>query len=49
MLGVTGLMSAYRAGNVTVANAVGAGIADDKVVYRFVPDIIRYYLPRGAA
>jgi uncharacterized circularly permuted ATP-grasp superfamily protein len=44
MLGVTGLMSAYRAGNVTVANAVGTGIADDKVVYRFVPDIIRYFL-----
>jgi uncharacterized circularly permuted ATP-grasp superfamily protein len=44
LLGVTGLMSAYRAGNVTVANAVGTGIADDKVVYRFVPDIIRYFL-----
>ncbi|MDA0364699.1 MAG: circularly permuted type 2 ATP-grasp protein [Chloroflexi bacterium] len=43
-LGVTGLMSAYRAGNITVANAVGTGIADDKVVYRFVPDIIRYFL-----
>lgn len=43
-LGVTGLMSAYRAGNVTVVNAVGTGIADDKVVYRFVPDIIRYFL-----
>ncbi|MEX2230499.1 MAG: circularly permuted type 2 ATP-grasp protein [Dehalococcoidia bacterium] len=44
MLGVSGLMSAYRAGNVTVTNAVGTGIADDKVVYRFVPDIIRYFL-----
>jgi uncharacterized circularly permuted ATP-grasp superfamily protein len=44
MLGVSGLMSAYRAGNVTVVNAVGTGIADDKVVYRFVPDIIRYFL-----
>ncbi len=44
MLGVSGLMSAYRAGNVTVVNAVGAGVADDKVVYRFVPDLIRYFL-----
>jgi uncharacterized circularly permuted ATP-grasp superfamily protein len=44
MLGVSGLMSAYRAGNVTVVNAVGTGVADDKVVYRFVPDIIRYFL-----
>jgi uncharacterized circularly permuted ATP-grasp superfamily protein len=44
MLGVSGLMSAYRAGNVTVVNAVGTGVADDKVVYRFVPDLIRYFL-----
>ncbi|MBM3140789.1 MAG: circularly permuted type 2 ATP-grasp protein [Chloroflexi bacterium] len=44
MLGVSGLMSAYRAGNVTVVNAVGTGVADDKVVYRFVPDLVRYFL-----
>jgi uncharacterized circularly permuted ATP-grasp superfamily protein len=43
-LGVPGLFYAYRAGNVTLANAAGNGIADDKVVYRFVPDLIRYYL-----
>ena len=44
LLGVPGLVRAYRAGNVTLANAIGAGIADDKVVYRFVPDLIRYFL-----
>ena len=43
-LGVTGLADAYRAGRVTLANAPGVGDADDKVVYRFVPDFIRYYL-----
>jgi len=43
-LGVTGLMNAYRAGNVTIANAIGTGVADDKAVYRFVPDMIRFYL-----
>lgn len=43
-LGVPGLMSAYRAGAVTVANAVGAGIADDKAVYVYVPEMIRFYL-----
>ena len=43
-LGVAGLADAYRAGRVTLANAPGVGIADDKVVYRFVPDFIRYYL-----
>ncbi len=42
-LGVPGLMRAWRAGNVALANAPGAGVADDKVVYAFVPDIIRYY------
>ena len=44
MLGVPGLMRAWRAGNVGLANAPGAGVADDKVIYAFVPDIIRYYL-----
>ena len=43
-LGVKGLMRAWKAGNVALANAPGAGVADDKVVYAFVPDIIRYYL-----
>ncbi len=44
MLGVPGLMQAYREGHVALANAPGAGIADDKVVYAYVPEIIRYYL-----
>ncbi len=44
MLGVPGLMRAYRAGRVTLANAPGTGIADDKAVYAYVPQIIRYYL-----
>ncbi len=44
VLGVPGLMRAWRAGNVALANAPGAGVADDKVVYAYVPDIIRYYL-----
>ncbi len=44
LLGVPGLMRAYLAGKVTLANAPGAGVADDKVVYRWVPEIIRYYL-----
>ena len=43
-LGVPGLMSAYQAGNVTLANAVGTGIADDKAVYSFMPDIVKFYL-----
>ena len=43
-LGVPGLIHAYRRGNVTLANAPGTGVADDKSVYAFVPDIIRYYL-----
>jgi uncharacterized circularly permuted ATP-grasp superfamily protein len=43
-LGVTGLMDAYRAGNVTVANAIGTGVGDDKAIYRFVPEMIRFYL-----
>ena len=43
-LGVPGLIHAYRLGNVTLANAPGTGVADDKSVYAYVPDIIRYYL-----
>ena len=43
-LGVPGIMRAWKAGNVAIANAPGAGVADDKVVYAFVPDMIRYYL-----
>ena len=44
MLGVPGLYFAYRAGNVNLANAIGAGIADDKAVYIHVPEMIRFYL-----
>ena len=44
VLGVSGLMRAWKAGTVALANAPGAGVADDKVVYAFVPDIIEYYL-----
>ncbi len=44
MLGVPGVMGAYRAGNVALANAVGNGVADDKAVYAYVPEFIRYYL-----
>ena len=43
-LGVPGLFGAYRSGHVTLANAMGTGVADDKGIYPFVPDIIRYYL-----
>jgi uncharacterized circularly permuted ATP-grasp superfamily protein len=43
-LGVPGLMSAYQAGNLTLANAVGTGIADDKAVYSYMPEIIKFYL-----
>ncbi len=43
-LGVPGLISAYKMGNVALVNAVGNGVADDKAVYAFVPDMIRYYL-----
>ncbi len=43
-LGVPGLMAAYAAGNVTLANAVGTGIADDKAVYSYMPDIVKFYL-----
>jgi uncharacterized circularly permuted ATP-grasp superfamily protein len=44
MLGVAGLMNAYRFGNITIANAPGTGVADDKAIYTFVPEMIRYYL-----
>jgi uncharacterized circularly permuted ATP-grasp superfamily protein len=44
MLGVPGILNAYRAGNVALANAIGTGVADDKAVYAYVPAIIRYYL-----
>ena len=43
-LGVPGLMSAYQAGNVTLANAVGTGVADDKAVYSYMPAIVKFYL-----
>lgn len=43
-LGVAGLLNAYRAGNVTLANAIGTGIADDKSIYPYVPDMIQFYL-----
>jgi uncharacterized circularly permuted ATP-grasp superfamily protein len=43
-LGVPGLMAAARGGNVTIANAVGNGVADDKAIYAYVPELIRYYL-----
>ena len=44
LLGVPGLLNAYRAGNVTLANAVGTGVADDKAIYPYVPEMIRFYL-----
>ena len=44
MLGVAGIMSAYRKGNVAIVNAVGNGVADDKAIYTYVPAMIRYYL-----
>ena len=44
MLGAAGLINAWRAGNVAIANAPGSGIADDKAIYPYVPEIIRYYL-----
>jgi uncharacterized circularly permuted ATP-grasp superfamily protein len=43
-LGLAGLLNAYRAGNVTIANSIGTGVADDKAIYAFVPDMIRFYL-----
>lgn len=47
-LGVTGLVNAYRAGNVALANSIGTGVADDKAVYPYVPEMIRYYLGEDA-
>jgi len=44
LLGIPGLMEVYRAGRVAIANALGTGVADDKVIYAFVPQMIRYYL-----
>jgi uncharacterized circularly permuted ATP-grasp superfamily protein len=44
MLGVPGLLAAYRAGGVTLANAIGTGVADDKSIYPYVPDMVRFYL-----
>jgi uncharacterized circularly permuted ATP-grasp superfamily protein len=44
MLGVPGLVSAYRAGHVALANSIGTGVADDKVIYAYVPKLIKYYL-----
>ena len=48
MLGVPGLIGAWRAGNVTLANAVGTGVADDKAVYAYMPRIIQFYLGEEA-
>jgi len=47
-LGIPGLINAYRAGNVALANAVGTGVADDKVIYAYVPAMIKYYLGEEA-
>ena len=44
LLGVPGLASAYRKGNVAIVNAMGNGVADDKAIYTYVPDMIKYYL-----
>lgn len=43
LLGVPGIMDVYRAGNITIANAPGTGVADDKAVYSYLPDIVRFY------
>ena len=48
MLGVAGLLNAYRAGNVALANAIGTGVADDKAVYAYVPAMIKFYLGEEA-
>jgi uncharacterized circularly permuted ATP-grasp superfamily protein len=48
ILGVPGLISAYRKGNVCIVNAIGTGVADDKAIYSYVPDMIKYYLNQEA-
>jgi uncharacterized circularly permuted ATP-grasp superfamily protein len=48
ILGVPGLMNAYRCGNVSLANAVGTGVSDDKAIYPYVPDMIKFYLHQEA-
>ena len=48
LLGIPGLMRAYRKGNVSLANAIGTGVADDKAVYAYLPRLIRYYLDQDA-
>ncbi len=48
LLGVPGIMECYKRGNVTLANAPGTGIADDKAIYAYVPEIIKYYLKQDA-
>ena len=47
-LGVPGIMDVYRAGNITIANAPGTGIADDKAIYSYMPEIIEFYTGRKA-
>jgi len=49
VLGVPGLVGAYLAGNVTIANAIGTRIADDKAIYCYMPELIRFLSFRGAA
>lgn len=49
MLGAAGLMDAYEAGNVTIVNAPGTGVADDKAIYSYVPDIVEFYSGRPAS
>ena len=48
MLGVPGIMDVYRAGNITIANAPGTGIADDKAIYSYIPDIVKFYTGENA-
>ncbi|MBO1027597.1 circularly permuted type 2 ATP-grasp protein, partial [Ochrobactrum sp. SD129] len=47
-LGVAGIMDVYRAGNITIANAPGTGIADDKAIYSYMPEIVEFYTGRKA-
>src|SRR5687767_1726031 len=48
LVGCPGLLNAARAGNVTIANAVGNGVADDKLLYTYVPELVKYYLGEEA-